>query len=71
MPKSNAKGGNKHRRCKNNMTMVKQDLIIKEEGQEYAQVNKMLGSGRLEAPTRSLLRECASNAEAPRVAGRQ
>ena len=49
MPKSNAKGGNKHRRCKNNMTMVKQDLIIKEEGQEYAQVNKMLGSGRLEA----------------------
>ena len=49
MPKSNAKGGNKHRRCKNHTSFEKQDLIIKEEGQEYAQVNKMLGSGRLEA----------------------
>jgi translation initiation factor 1A len=28
---------------------MKRELIFKEEGQEYAQVIKMLGNGRLEA----------------------
>merc|ERR550539_1865645 len=28
---------------------VKRELLIKEDGQEYAQVTKMLGNGRLEA----------------------
>ena len=32
----------------------KRELTFKEEGQEYAQVLKMLGNGRLEAMVRSL-----------------
>ena len=31
------------------MDEVKRELLVKEEGQEYAQVLKMLGNGRLEA----------------------
>lgn len=49
MPKP--KGGNKRRRGKggNGGDMVKRDLVFKEHGQEYAQIVKMLGNGRLDA----------------------
>ncbi|KAI1362486.1 hypothetical protein F5Y08DRAFT_330077 [Xylaria arbuscula] len=44
MPKN--KGKNR-RRGKNESDKEKRELVFKEEGQEYAQVVKMLGSGRL------------------------
>lgn len=40
------KGGKNRRRGKNEGE-VKRELVIKEEGQEYAQVIRMLGNGRL------------------------
>ena len=43
------KGGKNRRRGKNENENEKRELIFKEEGQEYAQVTKMLGNGRLEA----------------------
>ncbi|OMH83033.1 Eukaryotic translation initiation factor 1A [Zancudomyces culisetae] len=49
MPKNKGKGGKNRRRGKNEAEGEKRELIFKEEGQEYAQVVKMLGSGRLEA----------------------
>jgi len=47
--KTKGKGGKNRRRGKN-MTSdeMKSELILKEEGQEYAQVIRMLGNGRLE-----------------------
>ena len=49
-PKSKGKGGKNKRRGKNtNFEGDKNELILKEEGQEYAQVVRMLGNGRLEA----------------------
>ncbi|KAK9895167.1 eukaryotic translation initiation factor 1A, X-chromosomal-like protein, partial [Cystobasidium minutum MCA 4210] len=42
-------GGKNRRRGKNENEDEKRELIFKEEGQEYAQVVKMLGNGRLEA----------------------
>ncbi|WP_411027380.1 translation initiation factor eIF-1A, partial [Salmonella sp. s54925] len=36
-------------RGKNENESEKRELVFKEEGQEYAQVSKMLGNGRLEA----------------------
>jgi len=42
------KGGKNRRRGKNNND-EKRELIFKEDGQEYAQVLRMLGNGRLEA----------------------
>eukprot|EP00056_Hartaetosiga_gracilis_P014374 m.240419 g.240419 ORF g.240419 m.240419 type:complete len:164 (+) comp15052_c0_seq1:223-714(+) len=45
--KNAKKGGNKRRKGKN-QTMDKRALQFKEEGQEYAQVVKMLGNGRCE-----------------------
>lgn len=42
-------GGKNRRRGKNENDNEKRELIFKEEGQEYAQVIKMLGNGRLEA----------------------
>lgn len=50
-PKSKGKGGKNKRRGKNtNFESDKNELILKEEeGQEYAQVVRMLGNGRLEA----------------------
>ena len=48
MPKSKAKGGKNRRRGKNE-SEEKRELIFKEDGQEYAQVLRMLGNGRLEA----------------------
>ncbi|CCE82890.1 Piso0_002646 [Millerozyma farinosa CBS 7064] len=42
------KGGKNRRRGKNDNGGQKRELIYKEEGQEYAQITKMLGNGRLE-----------------------
>ena len=42
------KGGKNRRRGKND-SEEKRELIFKEDGQEYAQVLRMLGNGRLEA----------------------
>jgi len=49
MPKNKGKGGKNRRRGKNENDDVKRELVFKEDGQEYAQVIKMLGNGRLEA----------------------
>ncbi|PQE21245.1 translation initiation factor eIF-1A protein [Rutstroemia sp. NJR-2017a WRK4] len=49
MPKNKGKGGKNRRRGKNENDNEKRELVFKEEGQEYAQVLKMLGNGRLEA----------------------
>lgn len=48
MPKNKGKGGKNRRRGKNEGE-EKRELIFKEDGQEYAQVMRMLGNGRLEA----------------------
>lgn len=48
MPKNKGKGGKNRRRGKNEND-EKRELIFKEDGQEYAQVLRMLGNGRLEA----------------------
>mmetsp|Transcript_21210 Transcript_21210/g.71310 ORF Transcript_21210/g.71310 Transcript_21210/m.71310 type:complete len:136 (-) Transcript_21210:1265-1672(-) len=48
MPKNKGKGGKNRRRGKNDNDS-KRELVYKEDGQEYAQVTKMLGNGRLEA----------------------
>ena len=47
MPKK-SKGGKNKRRGKNE-SLSKRELVFKEDGQEYAQVTRMLGNGRLEA----------------------
>jgi len=49
MPKNKGKGGKNRRRGKNENENEKRELVFKEEGQEYGQVLKMLGNGRLEA----------------------
>ena len=49
MPKNKGKGGKNRRRGKNENFGDKRELVFKEDGQEYAQVAKMLGNGRLEA----------------------
>ena len=49
MPKNKGKGGKNRRRGKNENEDEKRELVFKEDGQEYAQVIKMLGNGRLEA----------------------
>ncbi|KAL9968585.1 hypothetical protein ACROYT_G020694 [Oculina patagonica] len=49
MPKNKGKGGKNRRRGKNENESEKRELVFKEDGQEYAQVTKMLGNGRLEA----------------------
>jgi len=49
MPKNKGKGGKNRRRGKNENENEKRELVFKEDGQEYAQVLKMLGNGRLEA----------------------
>ncbi|CAO1628778.1 unnamed protein product [Jaminaea pallidilutea] len=49
MPKNKGKGGKNRRRGKNENESEKRELIFREEGQEYAQVLRMLGNGRLEA----------------------
>lgn len=49
MGKKNTKGGKKGRRGKNDADGPKRELILRDEGQEYAQISKMLGNGRVEA----------------------
>ncbi|CAN8064120.1 unnamed protein product [Agarophyton chilense] len=49
MPKNKGKGGKNRRRGKNDNDDDKRELIFKEDGQEYAQVTRMLGNGRCEA----------------------
>lgn len=48
MPKAKGKGGKNRRRGKN-FEGDKRELVFKDESQEYAQVLRMLGNGRLEA----------------------
>ncbi|GME72385.1 unnamed protein product [[Candida] boidinii] len=49
MAKAKGNGGKNRRRGKNVNTSQKRELILKDEGQEYAQITKMLGNGRVEA----------------------
>ncbi|EDO08707.1 putative translation initiation factor eIF-1A [Babesia bovis T2Bo] len=49
MPKNKGKGGKNRRRGKNDNDGEKRELVFKMEDQEYAQVLRMLGNGRLEA----------------------
>jgi len=49
MPKNKGKGGKNRRRGKNENDDVKRELILKEDGQSYAQVTRILGNGHLEA----------------------
>ncbi|KAH0476927.1 MAG: uncharacterized protein KVP18_000542 [Porospora cf. gigantea A] len=49
MPKVKGKGGKNRRRGKNHNFGDKRELLLKTEMQEYAQVIRMLGHGRLEA----------------------
>lgn len=49
MPKNKGKGGKNRRRGKNDNDDDKRELIFKEDGQEYAQVTRMLGNGRCES----------------------
>jgi len=49
MPKNKGKGGKNRRRGKNENDDIKRELIMKEEGQSYAQVTRILGNGHLEA----------------------
>lgn len=44
-----SQGGKNRRRGKNENDDDKRELVFREDGQEYAQVIKMLGNGRLEA----------------------
>lgn len=46
---SKGKGGKNRRRGKGDSELDKRELIFKEDGQEYAQVTKMLGNGRVQA----------------------
>nr|ABY27179.1 eukaryotic translation initiation factor 1A [Perkinsus marinus] len=47
-PKNKGKGGKNRRRGKGGRGDVKRELEFKEDGQEYGQVLKMLGQGRVE-----------------------
>eukprot|EP00800_Vazella_pourtalesii_P016224 TRINITY_DN459_c0_g1_i1.p1 TRINITY_DN459_c0_g1~~TRINITY_DN459_c0_g1_i1.p1 ORF type:complete len:145 (-),score=43.00 TRINITY_DN459_c0_g1_i1:200-634(-) len=49
MPKNKGKGGKNRRRGKNENDYEKRELVFKEDGQEYGQVVKMLGTGHVEA----------------------
>lgn len=49
MPKNKGKGGKNRKRGKNENEEEKRELVYKEDGQEYGQVMRMLGNGRLEA----------------------
>lgn len=49
MTTGKGKGGKVRRRGKGDLSSTKRELKFKEDGEEYAQVLKMLGNGRLEA----------------------
>lgn len=48
MTKNSGKGGKGHRKAKSGGGLFRRELLFKEAGQEYAQINKMLGNGRCE-----------------------
>ena len=48
MPKNKGKGGKNRRRGKNENEQTKRELDLKEEGQEYAQVMKILGNEKFD-----------------------
>lgn len=48
MPKNKGLGGKNYKKGPNKSVIEHRDLHTKEDGQEYAQVKKMLGNGRLE-----------------------
>ncbi|GAB5365662.1 hypothetical protein AAMO2058_001077200 [Amorphochlora amoebiformis] len=48
MPKNKGGGKNKRRGKREGKSTQKRELILKEENQEYARVEKLLGNGRLE-----------------------
>lgn len=47
--KGKGKGGKNRRRGKHQNYSTKRELVLKEEDQQYAQITKMLGNGRVEA----------------------
>ncbi|KAI8872342.1 nucleic acid-binding protein [Ramicandelaber brevisporus] len=49
MAKNKGKGGKNRRKGKADDNDNKRELVFKEDGQEYAQVLRMVGGGRLEA----------------------
>ncbi|KAI5674122.1 hypothetical protein M9H77_14486 [Catharanthus roseus] len=49
MSKNKGKGGKNRKRGKNESDNKKCELMFKEDGQEYAQVVRMLGNGRCKA----------------------
>ena len=49
MSRGRGKGGKQRKKAKNLQVSEKRELAFKEEGQEYGQVLRMLGNGRLEA----------------------
>ncbi|KAM9212015.1 eukaryotic translation initiation factor 1A, X-chromosomal-like [Dugong dugon] len=49
MPKNKGKEGKNRGRGKNENESEKKELVFKEDGQEYAQLIKMLGNGQLKA----------------------
>jgi len=49
MPKNKGKGGKNRRRGKNENLEEKREIDLKQDGQQYAQVTRMLGNGQLEA----------------------
>ena len=48
MPRGRGKGGNKRKKGKAQQVKARRELEFKEEGQEYAQVLRLLGNGRAE-----------------------
>ena len=48
MPRGRGKGGNKRKKGKNQVIGERRELLYKEEGQEYGQILRLLGSGRVE-----------------------
>ena len=47
MPKNKGKGGKNRRRGKNENENEKRELVFKEDGQEYAQVNAVVAPDQL------------------------
>ena len=45
-PSTKGKGGKNKRKGKNDGEVTKRELLFKDDGQEYAQVSRMLGDGR-------------------------
>ena len=48
MPKNTKGGKNFKKKGKGSVVDDKRELILKEDGQEYAQITKLLGNGRME-----------------------